>query len=242
MAWAAALDGCQVDVSGIPLTPIGSDQSGRRDGGNAEPREGHEAGVARSDSGVEHPDGGRPGGEDSKPITHASCIVAPPSAAPAPAVKRDATGRPTFDWWRDLDCGAIPALETCREDLDTWSCQQCLYASEATEAGAADAGLCVYDWNLSDCLQLYHAVANVRQGSCLLCETPEWKAQACCSGALGIDCRAWPYPADSRPGEPCARHADCEPGLLCKVSAGMDFGVCTCPEAVPSPTSCFPPT
>jgi hypothetical protein len=68
----------------------------------------------------------------------------------------------------------------------------------------------------------------------------EAHAAACCNEIPGVDCREWPYPADGAPGMVCARHEDCEPGLVCGPPTGSGYGICQCPETYgsePGPAS-----
>ena len=58
----------------------------------------------------------------------------------------------------------------------------------------------------------------------------ESHAAACCNEIPGVDCREWPYPGDGSPGMVCARHEDCEPGLVCGPPSGSGYGICMCPE------------
>jgi hypothetical protein len=70
---------------------------------------------------------------------------------------------------------------------------------------------------------------------CWICGPLEARARACCDGLPGFDCRGWPYPSDGPPGAICARHLDCQPGLLCAAPAnGSGYGICACPGVAPS--------
>jgi len=162
-------------------------------------------------------------------VLHATCAEPPPEPLPAsPSVASDASGRPELDLYRDLDCDLLAAIARCAEadPADPYACTHCLGAPGAP---AADA-VCVPQARRG-CVPVFHG------SGCVSCVAPEVKARACCIG-LDVDCRAWPFDASSRPGEPCARHSDCEPGLLCAaLDAETRFGLCSCPEqsALPAP-------
>jgi hypothetical protein len=76
-------------------------------------------------------------------------------------------------------------------------------------------------------------IAVAHGSGCISCVPAAVKEQACCLG-LAVDCRAWPFHGSSRSGELCARHSDCEPGLVCKELTGESrFALCACPESSP---------
>ena len=176
---------------------------------------GEVADAAQHDSG---PDAGGP-------LRHVSCIAPLPSELPEPPyVGVSASGRPWFDTYRDLSCPDLEKVPTCANDGDCPG-SSCLHLASA-------AGVCrptIFDVST--------LVSSFDGGRCVAKLTFEAQARACCAGLPGFDCREWPYPGDGQPGERCARHQDCQTGLLCK-QANLDashvtvsgLGVCLCPE------------
>src|SRR5262249_51456106 len=71
------------------------------------------------------------------------------------------------------------------------------------------------------------------KAECVVCTSYAEKARACCRHEQGVDCRAWPFPHDSAVHQLCARHEDCQLGLLCKGDAKhASYGLCLCPETL----------
>lgn len=172
-------------------------------------------------------------------VQHAACTQPTPDPMPElPPVNVTADGRPRFDLWRDLDCGDL-AGNLCGAAGDASACEDqhlCL------QSDAAVGGACTYVDSDMWC-DGEGEVLGYGDGSCWLCAPIEAHAAACCAGLAGFDCRAWPYPADGKPGMACARHEDCEPGLVCGAPAGKGYGICQCPGLAavtiqPSSTSC----
>jgi hypothetical protein len=136
-----------------------------------------------------------------------------------------ATGRPWFDSYHDISCADLTGAPTCANDSDCPNAF-CLQKGIAT-------GVCVAPSSSTSTLLI-----SFDDGSCLAELTFEAQAKACCAKLSGFDCREWPYPHDGKPGQTCARHEDCEPGLLCKSGAGVDLtispvhgtGICMCSE------------
>lgn len=170
-------------------------------------------------------------------ITHSCCTQPLPAMMPSlPMVNQAADGRPLFDVWRDLACPV--EVWTCDID-DPATCLpwNCLRMNEKGE------GVCVYGDVDSECNGEGEAVG-YRDGQCWICMPAVVHKAACCEGIDGVDCRTWPFPADGRPGMVCARHEDCEPGLICGASQGSGYGICQCPEMIgrepfPDSPSCF---
>lgn len=167
---------------------------------------------------------------------HWSCELPAPAPMPAlPQVNMDEGGRPSFDRWRDVDCSAPSEFPAgCDSGGD------CLHGGCLV---SADSGACTYSDVDIWCEGGDGEVVGYRDGTCWMCSPVETHAAACCAGQEGFDCRAWPFPGDSGPGEVCARHEDCEPGLVCGASAGVGYGLCQCPGTDPAtltpPTNCL---
>jgi len=153
-----------------------------------------------------------------------------------PEVPMTADGRPLFDTWRDMDCEEAEA-------------QTSLCSGAGTQPGACilgdsgGQGVATFGDVDTRC-DGEGPVIGHHHGQCWVCSPVEVHARACCEMLAGFDCRAWPYPADGKPGMVCARHGDCEPGLLC--GAGGDYaggyGICQCPGLsgpVQQPESCW---
>lgn len=167
-------------------------------------------------------------------IQHDSCAAPVPDALPAlPAINVDATGRPLFDYWRDLASDSLPDLACTAETSADCPDGECLILDQASGAGVCVAG----DGDLW-CDGDGEAMG-WRDGACFTCVPLDSHAVACASGIAGVDCRAWPYPADGVAGAICGAHEDCEPGLLCGASSGDGYGICQCPD-LPSPPSPAP--
>jgi len=110
-------------------------------------------------------------------------------------------------------------------------------------AAEADGGVgvCTEETSPWSCDQGASQVITDLQRGCLLCLNPRVKKQACCEGVRGFDCRPWPYAKSSQRGQLCARHADCESGLVCRTEPALGFGICACPEtATPVAQQCTP--
>ncbi len=156
-----------------------------------------------------------------------------PAVCPLPVVPRvnmDDGGRPLFDSWRDVACEDAASLLCTGESSNCWphTCFPLAWSGE---------GVCAYPDGDSSCDGEGEAVG-YGGGHCVFCLPPESLAAACCAGLDGVDCRAWPFPADGKPGMICARHEDCEPGLICGPAWGTGYGICQCPEhyhLLPSP-------
>lgn len=159
---------------------------------------------------------------------HPSCAAPPPDPLPAlPAdITWDDAGRPRFAGWEDISCEDVP------RDATAAGCE-----------GQVLDGICFFP-NADIWCDGEGEVIGWRDGECWLCGTPQAHASACCEGTGTVDCRIWPYPSDGVIGSPCARHADCEAGLVCGDSRGSGYGICQCAgEAaaydVSPPDSCF---
>lgn len=170
-------------------------------------------------------------------IQHAACSLATPDVLPPlPAVNVMANGRPKLDLWRDLGCESseVNAIELCG-DNDGCSGQKLCIDSDGQ-------GVCTYA-DVDIWCDGEGEVMGYGNGDCWTCLHVEAHAKACCEGLAGFDCRAWPFPADGKPGMVCARHEDCEAGLLCGASRGSGYGICQCPgldaEGVAPPDLCW---
>jgi hypothetical protein len=171
-------------------------------------------------------------------IQHHSCAdPVPDDLPPLPAINVDATGRPLFDYWRDLAPGDLPDLActaATAADCPDGGCLVLDIGSGAGVCSAPDADrLCDGDGE----------AMGWGDGACFACVSLASHAFACDAGIEGVDCRAWPFPADGVPGAICGAHEDCEPGLVCGASDGGGYGVCQCPDlpSDPSPApTCFP--
>jgi hypothetical protein len=201
-----------------------------RDGGDGQ--EGGHAGeydASRDGDGALAGDASGDGGSDGLAGTiHPACSVPRgTSLPPVVGVHGDASGRPAFDFWRDLGCESVADYPTCEVPrqvtaLGDWHCYKCSYRTGTGICSADDSTRCATSGN---------ELLTLGEGRCHLCAPVEAKARACCAELPDIDCRAWPYPANSKPGEGCARHDDCEPGLVCRVLADQGYGLCVCPDA-----------
>jgi hypothetical protein len=167
---------------------------------------------------------GSEGGHDQvAPIKHAACMSELPTVLPdVPSVDVTPAGRPNFDLWRDLDCSMINDVTLCDS---TTICDTSGKYGLCIQFGSQ--GICgIDDDTMCDGGEY---VVGSQDGKCQGCASIAQHAGACCLGLQGFDCRAWPYPSDGKPGMVCARHEDCEPGLLCGAGEGEGFGICQCP-------------
>jgi len=157
---------------------------------------------------------------DMPRLQHVACNEPLPARLPAvPRVLSDATGRPYFDKFRDIDCAMLPELQRCTEAAPASDdCRLCAFPDLEGE------GFCFEAPNFSGD---QHPLT-FRSGQCLVETSLENKIRACCEGSGDFDCRAWPFPQNSKRGELCSVHDDCEPGLLCKQFE--EFGLCACPS------------
>lgn len=171
-------------------------------------------------------------------VQHPACALPfPATAPPLPPINWDADDRPRFDEWRDLGCEGLDA-GTC-EAPDNAFCGKCL---KGVEDGT---GVCVLGdsdiW--CDGGSAEGEALGFGGGDCWQCAPLSAHAFACCNFPEGYDCRAWPYPSDGPPNSICARHEDCEPGLVCGPHRGSGYGICQCPgsdsDEIAPPKSCF---
>jgi hypothetical protein len=182
----------------------------------------------RTVSAPEGADAGSQGDSMAGPARHKSCAQPLPQVMPAPPeVFVDHTGRPSFDLFHDFNCDAPghtvyagDEVLACMASADE-SCTLCLQ----TEAG--QPGMCA-ESSVDECLPRSVVLSFGDGGACHLCVRPDFKANACCEGRPGVDCRSWPYPGDSKPHQVCARHEDCMPGLVCGETR-RGYGLCVCP-------------
>jgi hypothetical protein len=244
LLWLPFCAACQININGVPLVLDGNESDDDRLDGAVAPDDEE---LTPSDADVEHPDGSTTdGGEDAatRPVPglphHATCKW--PNVETdreTVLVPTDARGRPSFDWWRDITCEETSDYETCTPDLNGRSreCDQCIRGDSS-----AASGLCIGPYGPDFCIEGTHSIAvELNPRGCLVCADPRLRQHACCNQIAGFDCRSWPYPGNSTVGGLCARHADCEAGLMCKTQVGWRFGTCTCPELTgPAYSECSP--
>ncbi len=141
-----------------------------------------------------------------------------------PEIRTDGSGRPKFAAWESIDCYAteLDNVATCAEGIGCTD-SVCLQGSPGSPGvcseidvdTSCDGGLEGMGWS---------------DGLCWACVPPLVHTKACCLFAdQGFDCRDWPFPGDGPFGSICARHEDCELGLICGPHLGSDFGICQCP-------------
>ncbi|PCC72397.1 hypothetical protein NAEX_05477 [Nannocystis exedens] len=167
---------------------------------------------------------------------HLDCEVPfPEPAPPLPPINIGPDARPRFDDWTDLDCESLTAV-ACGRPQDPPCSGICLRGT------AGGPGVCTFPDIDIWCGGEGEAIG-YGEGTCWACSPSEARALACCEFPDGFDCRDWPYPSDGPPGSICARHEDCEPGLVCGAHRGEGYGICQCPglvaEDVAPPQSCF---
>lgn len=209
LASALSSAACQLQFGDLPI----SDVTPPRDGGDRDAL----------------PDVGSPG-EAGQQVMHPACNLPFPRSAPAePDLPVDPTGRPAFDWWRDVDCEQLSETPACSSSDANQDCAACL--------GEPPRPACATSSDSDLCFGPSNAVAAF-ESQCTACLTVESKARACCGGGSGVDCRPWPFEGTSAVRGLCARHTDCEPGLLCSSEPSWTFGVCTCPERLPELLEC----
>jgi len=156
-------------------------------------------------------------------LKHDRCSYHLPCQLPElPEVNGAANDRPLFDYWRDLDCTTVAQFQ-CQTSFASCEPGSCFPLTESGD------GVCAYP-DVDILCDGEGEVVGYRDGRCWMCLPPEAHAAACCAGVEGVDCRAWPYQADGQPGMVCARHEDCEPGLICGPAKGSGYGICQCPE------------
>ncbi len=150
---------------------------------------------------------------------HVACNEPLPARLPAsPRVRSDATGRPYFDKFRDTDCAMLPDVQRCIEaERPDDVCPICAVPDLEMDGFCFEIPYSTNDLPVT-----------FRGGQCLVGTTLQSKARVCCEGSREFDCRAWPYPQNSKRGELCSVHEDCEPGLVC-IQAG-EYGLCACPR------------
>jgi hypothetical protein len=168
--------------------------------------------------------------ESATSVRHAQCEEPFPDAPPSlPRLRLSADGTPAFDAWRSISCEqAAASASLCAQ----WSsdseveCGTCLHGATSTDGTCAYGDIDVWCDGEGEAIGL--------APGCFICAPPEAHAHACCE-RLDVDCRAWPYPSDGERGTLCARHDDCEPGLICSAPSFGDtgYGVCRCPDEPP---------
>jgi hypothetical protein len=205
---------------------------------------GHDAGQPEDrDAGT---DAGEPVDAASalQPAKHAQCLLSVGDKLPAePRLTQSKKGAyPQLNEWTSLECpvtdpeerGTCNAVDPCPVEFSL-----CLRPEKGE-------GLCLS--NESQEVPLGYG-----DEQCVAFAAAWVKAQLCCAKTPGIDCRTWPFHGTSKPGQICALHADCEPGLWCQGGLYDDgpspanggdtvWGRCTCPgvdvEEVLIPSAC----
>lgn len=186
------------------------------------------AGLLASSGCIEDPDAEASGVGARTGVRHDLCgngMPIPPP--PVPLVRSDPSGRPNFDLWRDLPCEEDTPLCTPGD-----GCPSCLRGQEA-----APSGVCAKYGDIDASCDGEGEVLSHFDQKCWICAPIVTHARACCAGLPGFDCRVWPYPGDGKPGMVCARHEDCEPGLVCGAGyldprvCGEDDGACHVAQA-----------
>jgi hypothetical protein len=167
---------------------------------------------------------------------HRECEQPFPQPAPAlPSVNIDAQGVPLFDGWTKIACEDVTA-QPCGAEGDPACNGICLRGTD--DGPGVCGGIDIDIW----CDGEGEAI-NYDEFGCWVCAEVELHALACCNDLPGFDCRTWPYPSDGPIGSVCARHDDCESGLVCGAHKGEGYGICQCPglnaEDVVPPGSCF---
>ncbi|NVB40179.1 hypothetical protein G6O69_20195 [Pseudenhygromyxa sp. WMMC2535] len=167
---------------------------------------------------------------------HPQCDMPSPSPLPAlPAINVDALGDPLFADWENIACEGLE-IELCTEDepCGGGGGGMCLFGDIDGQGVCSGADIDVWCDGEGEAM-------NFMSFACFVCSPVEVHAKACCEGLEGFDCRAWPYPSDGPPNSVCARHEDCEPGLICGEHVGSGYGVCQCPGvgSVDLPNSCW---
>jgi hypothetical protein len=170
-------------------------------------------------------------------VKHASCAMPLPDPMPSePRITTDAAGRPLFDYWRDFSC----------DDPDVAGYPTCAgYAGEpiACELCTRASGLCTGSGGAYAAPGDAPLVA--RSDGCVMGVPLEAKRKACCDGSDQF-CVGWPFDGTAKPGQPCAVHADCEPGLTCVSPQTLiegdrgpfGYGLCVCPFTRIAPEDC----
>lgn len=215
-----------------PPSSGGTATGGRGSGGSTAPGGTGPSSGARPATGGEPATGGATAtGGSAGSIQHAECGRPLPETLPeVPTIRQNATGRPLFDLWRDISCSAAIEAETCSEASGAGGASSgCLGLCFRGEPSAED-GVCTYG-DIDVSCDGEGEVIGYHDGQCWMCSPPEVHARACCEGFAGFDCRAWPFPADGKPGMVCARHEDCEAGLVCGPGGtyASGYGICQCP-------------
>lgn len=177
-------------------------------------------GGSTEDTGESSGDTGSPGTQ------HPDCTEPFPEPAPVlPGhINLDPAGAPAFAGWQDLACDDpdVEAVSTCSESGGCGS-NHCLLSN-------GSYGVCT-DFDIDIWCDGEGEVIGYSDGDCWMCASLATHARACCEYGeeSGWDCRMWPFPADGPPGSVCARHEDCEPGLVCGDHTGEGYGICQCP-------------
>ncbi|MCA9686762.1 MAG: hypothetical protein KC457_31640, partial [Myxococcales bacterium] len=188
---------------------------------------------------IDEPDGD--GGTDTTADTnadtagtqHPQCAEPAPDPLPdLPDINLNALGDPLFAQWQDINCDALD-VAVCSSHGDCAS-GRCLFGTVGGQGVCSYADIDV--WCDGDGEGL-----NFLDFECFVCSPIEVHAAACCAGLPGFDCRTWPYPNDGPANSVCARHSDCEPGLICGSHIGSGYGICQCPgiDDVNVPDSCW---
>lgn len=161
---------------------------------------------------------------------HPQCKEPLPAELPSLPPINLTNGFPAFKEWQSISCDtAKKQASLCPEwtgsNTSPGECGSCLHGAPD------DDGVCTYG-DVDVWCDGEGEVIGLAPG-CWICSPPEVHARACCEG-LDVDCREWPFLSDSARGMICARHEDCELGLVCGApGTGSGYGICKCPEDDP---------
>ncbi len=220
--WALC-GGCNLDLGGVPVAPGKDAGPSRMDAATARdsgPEMVRDSGLLVQDAsdGAALPanDADTDAGQDV-PVRHPTCSIVADSPRDPDDIAVDATGRPFFDLYRDVSCDVASSYPTCETDAQCGPTASCIHSEN-------QRGICEEPNHEGE------FVLTLDAGRCQAMAPLKAHAKACCDMLPGFDCRAWPYPSSSKPGELCARARDCEPGLICERYFTEGFGLCICPD------------
>jgi len=188
------------------------------------PDEGSDAGTATK-PGSQNEDGedvdAAVPSETENSVRHASCRNPQPNPLPSVAELDPSAIKNDVNAWASLSCELANAQLACgpAESCDDRT-PICLRADEKRSHGICGVGRPSSDKESKAPTTLL----SYREGACIVTAQIQEKAAACCQGLDGFDCRTYPFGTRSKPGQRCARHIDCEQGLVCEAP-----GFCACP-------------
>lgn len=170
------------------------------------------------------------------PAHHPGCDLPFPTPTPdLPDINSNADGTPKFNDWAALSCDSVDTNHTCNVETDCGQ-SKCLQPADGEPGVCTESDIDIWCDGEGEAI-------GYGDHTCWICAFPEYHAFACCTAIPTFDCRVWPFPADGPSGSVCARHDDCEPGLVCGPHKGAGYGICQCPGLAPAsvvpPDSCF---